>query len=63
MELEREVVANTATQSDPGSGTSVHSVENLTNLQQYDKAEEELKALLDSLKSVSAKEDLIKSLR
>lgn len=60
MELEREVVTNTATQTD---SASVTSGENLTKLHRYDKAEEELKALLDSLKSVSAKEDLIKSLR
>lgn len=60
MELEREVVTNTATQTD---SASVTSGENLTKLHRYDKAEEELKALLDLLKSVSAKEDLIKSLR
>lgn len=63
MELDREVVTNSATQSDPAPGTSLSSAENLTKLHRYDKAEEELRALLDSLKSVSAKEDLIKSLR
>lgn len=60
MELEREAVTNTADQTDTASMTSV---EDLTKLYRYDKAEEELRALMDSLKSVSAKEDLIKSLR
>lgn len=60
MELEREAVTNTADQTDTASMTSV---EDLTKLHRYDKAEEELRALMDSLKSVSAKEDLIKSLR
>lgn len=60
MELEREAVTNTANQTDTASMTSV---EDLTKLHRYDKAEEELRALMDSLKSVSAKEDLIKSLR
>lgn len=60
MELEREAVTNTADQTDTASMTSV---EDLTKLNRYDKAEEELRALMDSLKSVSAKEDLIKSLR
>lgn len=60
MELEREAVTNTADQTDTASMTSV---EDLIKLHRYDKAEEELRALMDSLKSVSAKEDLIKSLR
>lgn len=60
MELEREAVTSIADQTDTASMTSV---EDLTKLHRYDKAEEELRALMDSLKSVSAKEDLIKSLR
>ena len=48
---------------DAAPNTPNHLAHNLTKFHQYDKAEEQLKTLLNSLKSVTAKEDLIKSLR
>ncbi|XP_061196246.1 cytoplasmic tRNA 2-thiolation protein 2-like [Saccostrea echinata] len=70
MELDRENASNSpqysaveTKESDTALGTSGKSVENMAKFHKYDEAEEKLKVLLNSLKSVTAKEDLIKSLR
>ncbi|XP_048755383.2 cytoplasmic tRNA 2-thiolation protein 2-like isoform X1 [Ostrea edulis] len=67
MELDKESIQNSSQHSVPVS-TEPDSVSEVSsnssgNLTKYDEAEEKLKVLLNSLKSVSAKEDLIKSLR
>ena len=70
MELDRDGDTTCTQSSDCESdqqgrapNTPSNPVHNLTKFHQYDKAEEQLKTLLNSLKSVTAKEDLIKSLR